>query len=251
MNGTTEIALSAAATPSGLRFDYSALDPDTADAVMRAAESIKYRKSSIDRDIIGIGSDLLSVKACLGHGQFGKWIDAEFAMTPRTAQNYMRVVEVLGPKYEIVSHLQPATLYALVRPSVPSEVRAKIVEAERLPDSTVRMMLTEAMRNDAKAKHRRALKEALKARQKPKSPQTIRREERQRQKDEEARLTRDAARARVVTMIVNRLGEEMPNLLDLLGQVGPIGWWGLRDDLRKAFDSVSGARPCGQDGGTA
>jgi hypothetical protein len=222
------------------RFDYSVLDQDTAHAVMRATDSIQVRKHSIDCDIIGIGTDLLSVKARLNHGQFGKWIEAEFSMTPRTAQNYMRVAEVIGPKYETVSHLRPTTIYALAGPSVPAEVRERVVEAERLPDSTVKMMIAEALQQDARAKRRRALKESREAQLRPESPRTLRKQERERQQDEEARQRREVAMAQVVALVLDTLGDRLPALLDLLSQIGPGGIWRLPDELQKSFAGRNG-----------
>lgn len=55
----------------------------------------------------------------LEHGEFLKWI--EFAMTPRTGQNFMRVAGRLG-KYEAASHLPATALYGLAAPSTSGEV---------------------------------------------------------------------------------------------------------------------------------
>ena len=240
MNVSTEIAMtgSATAVPAGLRFDYSALDADTAHAIMRAADSIKHRKTSIGRDLIGIGTDLIKVKDQLDHGRFGAWLDAEFGWSQRTARNYMMAAEAFAAKSEIVADLAPTVLYALAAPSTPAAVRDDVVRrleaGEPVPDRSVKLMIKEAMRPAAEAKHRRALKEAREAQLRSKSPQAIRKEERERLKDEEARQKHDAARAQVVAIIVARLGDEMPRLLDLLGQIGPGGIWGLPDELRKA-----------------
>jgi hypothetical protein len=51
-------------------------------------------------DIVAIGHALIRQKAALPHGSFLPWIEAEFAMTPRTAQNFMKVAEQYGSKYE-------------------------------------------------------------------------------------------------------------------------------------------------------
>lgn len=56
---------------------------------------------------------LLHIKALLGHNRFGRWINKEFDLSHRTAQNYMAVAKVLGEKSAMVAHLRPTTLYAL------------------------------------------------------------------------------------------------------------------------------------------
>ena len=219
-------------------FDYSALDAETAHAVMRATDSIKHRKNSIGRDLIGIGTDLIKVKSRLGHGRFGAWLDAEFGWSQKTARNYMTAAEAFATKSEIVADLAPTTLYALAASSTPAAVRDDVVRrceaGERVANRSVKMMIKEAVRPAAEAKHRMALKEAREAQLRPKSPQAIRKEERERLRDDEARQKREAAQAQVVAIIVNRLGDEMPHFLDLLGQIGPGGLWGLPDELRKA-----------------
>lgn len=61
---------------------------------------------------IEAGKLLLEVKASLAHGQFGAWLDANVAVSPRQAQRYMAAAEgkpvpvrALSSKYDTVSHL--------------------------------------------------------------------------------------------------------------------------------------------------
>ena len=72
---------------TSVRFDYGALSVGHADAAQAAASRIKQRTAAA---ILDTGRDLIDVKGLLDHGQFGLWLRAEFGMTGRTAQNYMR-----------------------------------------------------------------------------------------------------------------------------------------------------------------
>jgi hypothetical protein len=75
-------------------------------------------------DVITIGQALIRQKAALPHGSFLPWIDSEYEMTARTSQNFMRVAEQFGAKYETVSHLAPKALYELA--SSTAEVQAEV-----------------------------------------------------------------------------------------------------------------------------
>lgn len=77
MTGADSTIITSPTPPVG-GFNYSTIDPETADALMRAVDQIKNRKSSVVREIIGIGTDLIGAKARLDHGQFGRWLEAEF-----------------------------------------------------------------------------------------------------------------------------------------------------------------------------
>jgi hypothetical protein len=48
------------------------------------------------QEIVTIGQALIRQKSALPHGSFLPWIDAEFDMAVRTAQNFMKVAEQYG-----------------------------------------------------------------------------------------------------------------------------------------------------------
>lgn len=217
-------------------FDYSALDPKIADEIRRATDSIKHRESSIGKEIIGIGVDLIAVKTKLGHGQFGRWLAAEFDWEERTARRFMSVAEAFKDKSASVSDLLPTTLYALAAPSTPAAIREEIVDrrgrGEYLADHVIKSMVTEAKRKVAQVEKRRVYRDGKKART---SPEFIRKQEQERQKNEREEAERKAALGRAATMIRERVGEELPQLLSLLDQIGPGGLWHLPEAL-KAID---------------
>lgn len=83
------------------------------------------RRTTID--IIETGCDLILVKNALEHGMFNTWINTEFGMTDRTAQNCMRAAAWAESKYETVSRLPPATVYLLAAKTTPEEIKTKVI----------------------------------------------------------------------------------------------------------------------------
>jgi hypothetical protein len=125
-------------------FDYDSLPTDIRAEAKAVAERIKARMTA---SVIDTGRDLLQVKGRLDHGQFGKWLSAEFGLTERTAQNYMAAAELVG-KYETVSVLQPRSLYLLAAPSTPEPVKQQVVDrlagGEVISDRAVKEMVDDA-----------------------------------------------------------------------------------------------------------
>jgi hypothetical protein len=105
-------------------FDYSTLPADIGIEAQAAAVRIKEHLRGA---IIGVGAELFRMKERLPHGEFGKWIKAEFALTERTAQNYMAAAELVA-KYEIISVLKPTTIYQLAARATPESARQAVIE---------------------------------------------------------------------------------------------------------------------------
>jgi hypothetical protein len=63
----------------------------------------------------------------LSHGQFGRWLSAEFGWSERTAQRFLQAAEVFGSKADTVSVLEPTAIYALSAKSTPPTVRDAVV----------------------------------------------------------------------------------------------------------------------------
>ncbi len=130
-------------------FDYAPLAADLADRVRASAERIRAKVKRTLEDLIAIGADLCAVKASLSHGQFGRWLQAEFGWTERTARNFMAVAERFG-KTEIISDLQiqPTAAYLLAAPSAPDEAREAAIEraaaGEPITATVARELFTKA-----------------------------------------------------------------------------------------------------------
>lgn len=109
-------------------FDYSDIDEVKRNDVRKAAERIKVRMERTVQDIIEIGIDLNKVKVSLGHGNFLRWIEAEFGMSESSAIRFMRVAAMYEAKSVTVTDLTAKALYELAAPSTPQEVRDQVEE---------------------------------------------------------------------------------------------------------------------------
>ena len=109
-------------------FDYSILDSDKQDFIRQRTAEIRSLMHRTTEQIILIGEHLQEVKARLDHGQFGRWLEAEFDWDIRTAQRLMRVAERF--KNDSVSHLHltATTLYLLAAPSTPDSAVEEVLE---------------------------------------------------------------------------------------------------------------------------
>ena len=197
-----------AASPA---FDYGTLDAETAASIRMMAETIRKRMKN---SIVETGRDLIRAKAQLAHGAFGPWLDAEFGMSSRTAQNYMRATDLADSKSEIVSHLPATILFRLAAPSTPEAVRddaiARLERGEPVTGRGVNMMIS-AARFDA-ALLRKQKKATDKRRWKRLSKET----EPARQKLEaERRHVEETAAREAVALLQRRLGDEFATFVDL------------------------------------
>jgi hypothetical protein len=100
------------APPPAPAFDYGVLDLEKA-AQLRALvpEIQKAARASIEH-VAAIGRHLNAAKEILGHGHFQDWVRAEFALSERTAQNYMKVARVIEENRNIAD-LLPTLIYRL------------------------------------------------------------------------------------------------------------------------------------------
>lgn len=109
-------------------FDYGAMPINDMLDLRASAERIKIRLKRTAEDIIEIGKELIIAKEKCGHGHFENWLQAEFEMTIRSAQNFMNVANEFGDKSEIISFFKPTALYALAAPSTSEEVRTEVLQ---------------------------------------------------------------------------------------------------------------------------
>jgi hypothetical protein len=131
-------------------FDYGALSPATAEQVQSAAARIKGR---VNDAYLATGRDLIAVKIALGHGEFQKWVEAEFGWSVRKAEHLMSVARLVEGKSENISFLPVAAIYKLAAPSTPeatrSEILARADAGERLTVKEVSSSITMAKRREA------------------------------------------------------------------------------------------------------
>ena len=106
-----------------LLYDYSRIsDEQDRKAVQNAAMRIKPRLKRAAQEIFESGRELLAVKDRLPHGQWGEWLETEFGLSERMAQNWMNVARRLGTKSAKFSDLPVSVLYLLASPSTKVEV---------------------------------------------------------------------------------------------------------------------------------
>jgi hypothetical protein len=84
-------------------------------------------------DILAIGADLIRAKTLLGHGNFGAWLDQEFALSRRSAEQFMAAARRFGARSEAVSHLPAAAVLELSALSVPDELVDRVLSGEVPP----------------------------------------------------------------------------------------------------------------------
>lgn len=123
---------------STLIFDYSKISENgIRKQAQDAATRIRTNLNKAQAAFLDIGRDLLTVKDKLAHGEFGKWIEAEFGMTTRTAQNMMNAAELVS-EYEAISTLSQTVIYKLAAKSTPVEIKAHVatqIEKGTIPSS--------------------------------------------------------------------------------------------------------------------
>jgi hypothetical protein len=112
-------------------FDYQELDAETRIVVQQRTEEIKVLVRRSAQHIIDIGNKLIDVKARLGHGHFGNWLDSEFGWSDFTARQFMNVAAKF--KNENFSDLNfgASALYLLAAPSTPEPARIEAIERAR------------------------------------------------------------------------------------------------------------------------
>lgn len=145
-------------------FNYATISEAT---VRKQAQDTATRiRSKLDKakaTFLEIGRDLLSIKAKLAHGEFSKWIEAEFDMTIRTAQNMMNAAE-LADKHKTLPVLSPTVIYKLAAKNTPDEVHTEIVT--QIKNGTIpnaREIEARIVQSKTKAHHQKELQLQRKA----------------------------------------------------------------------------------------
>jgi hypothetical protein len=110
-------------------FDYSTLDPETATLARHAVTEIRqlYR-TSVDC-AIKIGAHLIAVERRL-FGRYTEWLEAEFAMSIRTAQDFQYIAETFGD-VELPDNLPFTAFRILAQPSTPQEAVDEVFNRAR------------------------------------------------------------------------------------------------------------------------
>lgn len=138
--------------PIQLAYDYDQVDEAHREQVKGAAVDIKRRTRRAQEDLIVAGQRLNEVKEMLPHGGWENWLNSEFEMSARTAQNMMNVADRFAGKNETVSFLNGSVLYMLAAPSVPTEAVEQVVAEAQATGASP----TKARTREIIAKHKPA-----------------------------------------------------------------------------------------------
>jgi hypothetical protein len=203
-------------------FDYSELDPALAQEAKDVAQRIHDRRT---KAVIETGRDLAYIKKRLKRGVFGKWLNAEFAMTQRTAQNYMLAADVFEGKYEMISYLPPTLLYDLAPLAPVREALLEQLEAGERPhpkiiEEIVRRAKQE--RRQGRETERASAQHLRESKARGETCRTVaiegcRQDTQAGQPDCRANDVAGDIRA-AADIIVHGLGQELPRLLEVLGE---------------------------------
>jgi hypothetical protein len=122
---------------SGLRWDYSKLG-DAASAVIEHTIEIKRNERRANEAVVEAGRHLIAVKESLSHGQWGDWLETEFAMSDSTAQTMMNIARRFGANSQPVGNLSYSVLGLLASPSVPEAAVNEVVQRSQAGDDVTK-----------------------------------------------------------------------------------------------------------------
>jgi hypothetical protein len=110
-------------------FSYNELDEDVALRVQEKTNLLRQFVQRTIEDLIHVGRTLREVKAELEHGQFGRWLNSEFAWTDRTARNLMALSDAFNIHELEGLKIPPSALYILA--DAPQAARTEALDQAR------------------------------------------------------------------------------------------------------------------------
>lgn len=116
-------------------YNYTMLEPEIKIVVQQRTSEIKSLMRRTASDTIEIGQKLIEVKEKLEHGEFGKWLKAEFSWGLTTAWKLMKVAETFKSSHCEDLDITPSALYILTATSTPGEARSEAIERARVGET--------------------------------------------------------------------------------------------------------------------
>jgi hypothetical protein len=142
------------------RFNYGALDQLAAEDLRALAGRVRCLIKRTTKAIIRVGDELILAKGKLDHGMWESWLQAEFAMSHRTAERFMAAAKWADGKSDAVSLLEPSTVYLLSAPSTPRPISEQAIadtSAGKIPSTEeIRERIRQAKEDGRAVKTRRA-----------------------------------------------------------------------------------------------
>lgn len=112
-----------------LRYDFSLVELDQRDeAIALTIEGRNFERTSLEA-IVGFGKVALRMQSILPHGEFTKWLEAEFKLSTAMAYNFINVAKRFGDQIPILQEL-PITmtvLYQIAEPNAPKELTETVI----------------------------------------------------------------------------------------------------------------------------
>lgn len=150
-------------------FDYSLLDPETKDLVMTRTAEIKILLKQTGLGIIEIGKALIDVKERIVHGNWLTWLETEFGLKERSAQDFMRIAEnekLKSANFALIANFQSTALRLLFAQSAPEDAQdealASAEAGEMITYTRAKEMIAEA-KEKARAEAAITAAESIKA----------------------------------------------------------------------------------------
>lgn len=112
-------------------FNYNTLDTETRILVQQATREIGDEINTIRHSAIKIGQRLIHVKGLLRHGEWGKWLEAEFGWSDQTAANYMNQAQLANqnPKFlELEQRISRTAMTKLAARTTPENARQEALQ---------------------------------------------------------------------------------------------------------------------------
>ena len=192
-----------------------AAKPAARNDLEQLAASIRERLRTSSRDAIEIGNDLLKAKKTLGHGRFLPWIKDNFGMSERTAERYVALAMRLGSNSDTLSDLPLTILHKLAAPSTPDaviEIAARLKSEEPdAPPVKVRRIVNHELRapkprqsSDGEQRSKVVVPSGASGTS-PRAPSVT------------TGARAGGAEQEAAQLIASRLGDELPRLIELLG----------------------------------
>lgn len=120
------------------RFDYSVVDDDCRRKLISCAGEVTRQKKTGLAAMLEMGQAIKTANELLANhsgGTFGKWVETECGIAPKSAYRYMHAWESFG-SCDSLSQLTAEAVYALSSPNAPPEA-AK--QAQKLADKGVKV----------------------------------------------------------------------------------------------------------------
>ena len=113
---------------------------------------IKFYINQWGQNTIEIGKRLIAAKELVGHGNFGKWLEDNFNLKERSAQNFMAVAEKFGKTQASadLSFYQMVTMLVLPEGEIEKFIAEKTAEGKPVEDMTVKQLRAEVAEYKAK-----------------------------------------------------------------------------------------------------